>query len=185
MDDTQIIDGFFARDPTALDAAQTQYAPRLMHLAKNILPREDAEEVVNDTWLRAWNAIPPARPARLGAYLSAVTRRLALDRWRENRAEKRGGTSLPLLFSELEDCLPDPVTPEDVLAGEDLQRAIEDFLADQPKEKRVLFLRRYWYADSVGDIARRMHMSENAVSVTLNRLRTKLKSYLERRGFTP
>ncbi len=185
MDDTQIIDGFFARDPEALDAAQTQYAPRLMHLAKNILPREDAEEVVNDTWLRAWNAIPPARPHKLGAYLSAVTRRLALDRWRENRAQKRGGTSLPVLFSELEDCLPDPVTPESILTDKEFADAIVAFLASLPKEKRILFLRRYWYADSVGDIARRMHMSENAVSVTLNRLRAKLKLDLERRGLTP
>ena len=181
MDDQQIIDLYWARSQEAIAATAEQYGRYCQAIAGRILgSREDGEECVNDAYLRAWNAIPPQRPDSLAAFLGAITRNLALDRYRSAGAEKRGGGQTALALEELEGCLPaGGGRLEDELA---LTDALNRFLAALPPQVRVIFLRRYWFLDSYLEIARRVGISEKAVSVRLVRIRQKLKIWLEENG---
>ncbi len=184
MDDATIVDLYWARDSRAIDETQTKYAGFLSAIAMNLLNvREDAEECVSDTYLAAWNAIPPERPNILRAFLGRIVRNLSLDRLRRGRARKRGGGEPEAIFEELEEILPDTRTPEGEMERRELLRDIEDFLRVQPERPRNMFLRRYWYADSVKVIAARYGLRENAVSAQLLRTRGKLRSYLAERGY--
>ena len=182
LPDADIVSLYFDRSEEAIAACQVKYGKTCHTIAYNILHSdEDAEECVNDTWLRAWNAIPPERPARLGAWLSAITRRLALSRYEYKTAAKRcGGVEASL--EELSECVADgAITVADDVAIRD---AINSFLAALPTRTRMIFMRKYWYMDSVADIASAMGMGESAVKVTLHRTREKFRKHLEKEGIT-
>jgi RNA polymerase sigma-70 factor (ECF subfamily) len=178
--DAQIVDLYFARSEEAIAACQQKYGAACYRIAYNILYSvEDAEECVNDTWLKAWNAIPPEKPTRLGAWLSTVTRRLALTRYEHRKAARRyAGVESSL--EELSECIPDnslSIADETVL-----RMAINGFLASLPTRTRMIFLRKYWYMDNVAAIAKALGMSEGAVKVTLHRTREKFRKWLTKEG---
>lgn len=184
MLDSQIVQLYWDRDERAIPETAAAYGGYCFTIAHNILDStQDAEECVNDTWLRAWNAIPPHRPSVLSAFLGRITRNLALQLFRRDHARKRGGGEIDLVFEELSECVSGSESAEQSVNERELMRAINEFLAGQSAKKRKIFVRRYWYADSIAQIARRMHMSENSVSVTLHRMRAALRAYLEERGF--
>lgn len=181
MEDTQIIDLYWARDQRAIGETAEKYGGFLHGIAWNILRSHgDAEECVNDTYLRTWNAIPPARPAAFRVWLSRVTRNLSLDRWKQARTQKRGGDDIELLLGELDACVPAPHGTEKVLEDQEIAGLISEFLRELPKESRDIFLRRYWYGDSVADIALRLRCGQSKVKSTLFRTRKALRTYLER-----
>lgn len=176
LSDGDIIRLFEARDEAALTAAQTKYGRYCMTVAMNILHSEsDAEECVNDTLLKAWETIPPTRPASLRLYLAAMTRNNALDRY---RARKSRGTDFEVALDELEDCLAFPEDEADVLTD-----LLNEFLDGLPACDRTVFILRYWHAMPVADIARRGGWTTNAVSVRLYKTREKLRAFLAQRGY--
>lgn len=178
MEDLQIIDLLFQRAEEALTAMAKRFGKRLYATAINLVSNpQDAEECVSDTYIAVWNAIPPLRPASLSAYVYRTGRNIALNRLRSNSAQKRSGYELSL--NELEGCIPAPC-PED---GRALGQTIDAFLNTLSRENRVIFLRRYWFGDSVKDIAQTFGMTENAVSVRLSRTRDTLKAYLIKEGY--
>lgn len=183
MEDKRIIEMYWQRDEQALTLTRRKYGAYCHAIALQILHnREDAAECENDTYLRAWNAMPPDRPHGLRAYLGAITRRLSLDRWRERRSQKRGGGEVALSLEELGECVSHPDTvPTAVEAGE-VSAILSDFLRSLPSAECDLFLRRYWYFDSVAQIARRYGYSESKVKMTLKRTREKLRDRLEKEG---
>jgi len=182
MDDRQILNLLLARAEEAITAMTKRYGKRLYAIAMNILgsPR-DAEECVNDTYLALWNAIPPQQPDPLCAYAYRVGRNTALNKRRSNTARQRDG-SYDLSLEELAGCIPD--TPlEETLSARELGRAIDGFLTRQSRDSRVIFLRRYWFGDSVKDIAKALGMKESAVSARLSRTRSALSLYLIKEGY--
>ncbi len=184
MVDAEIISLFFERSEKAIAAAQETYGAYCFTVAENVLHnREDAEECVSDTMLRAWQSIPPQKPMRLRLFLAKITRNLAFDRYRRDHAEKRGGGEIEAVLDELAECVP---SEEDVEADFDrraLAQCISDFLREQPQRERQIFLRRYFYADSVKDIAQEFGLNANHTSVLLRRTRQKLIQYLKKEGY--
>lgn len=178
MDDKQIIQLYYARDEQALSESQCKYGTYCYGIAMCILEsREDAEECVNDTWLRAWNTIPPQNPPSLKTYLARLTRHLSIDRYRAMHAKKRDA-NLTQLLTELDGCAPE---------GEVTSTLREDltaFLRALPDEERNLFVGRYWYAYTPKVLAAHFGLSRNAVNLRLMRTREKLKAYLTERGYT-
>ena len=184
MTDSQIVQLYWDRDERAIPATDEVYGPYCYTIAHNILQSpQDSEECVNDTYLHTWNAIPPQRPHSLSAFLGRITRNLALKVFHRDRAQKRGGPGLDLVYEELSECVSAREQVEQTVDAHELAAALNDFLAAQPAKKRKIFVRRYWYADSISDIAARMDMSESSVSVTLHRLRADLRAFLAERGF--
>ena len=184
MEDREIVTLFWQRDERALQAAADKYGGYCRAVARNILADEqDAEECLNDTWLNAWNSIPPHRPEALAGYLAKLTRFAALKRWRYERAQKRGGGEAALVYEELADCIPARCGPDEALAEKELAELIRRFLAQLPATQRRVFLCRYWYSDSISDIAERFGMKENAVSKSLGRTRAALREHLQKGGF--
>ena len=182
MEDQQILQMLYNRAETAIDALAKRFGACLYAIAHNILgSREDAEECTNDTYLALWNAIPPASPDPLAPYVYRTGRNIALKRLRYDGAQKRE-SRYDLSLDELENCLPGE-DPEHILDARALGQAMDAFLARERAENRYIFLRRYWYGDSVQEIARALRIRENVVSVRLNRLRCKLKDYLEKEGY--
>lgn len=183
MKDIDIIKLYFDRSEKAIDETDKKYGSYCTSIADNILSnRQDSEECVNDTYLRAWNSIPPKEPLNLRTYLGKITRGLAINRYKLYSAEKRGGSSAELILSELEGCLPSGISVEDSLDEKLLIKAVEDFLRRQSTEKRNIFLRRYWYCQSIADIANDFYMSQSKVTSILYRQRLKLKEHLEKEG---
>ena len=182
MEDLEIVGLYWARDQLAIAESQRKYGSLCGGIAMNILRnREDAEECVNDTWGRAWDNIPPQRPGSLGAYLGRIVRNLALNRWRKNHAEKRGGGNGELLRSELRECLPEE--GEGVLCAEEqLSAVIGQWLTCLPQEDRIVFLRRYWYGDSLAASAKARGTGQNHLAVRMHRLRKRLREYLKEEG---
>lgn len=184
MDDQDILTLYLARSETAVAATQEKYGALCRSVARNILPcGEDAEECVNDVWLGAWNAIPPQQPKNLSAWLARLTRNLALDRFRREHAQKRGGGEVPAALDELEECVPGRDTVEGELDAQALTRAVADFLRTQPPLRRNIFLRRYWYLSPVDEIAKDYGMSRSKAASLLHRIRGELKRYLQQEGF--
>lgn len=184
MEDSQIVQLYWDRDERAIPATAEVYGDYCFMIAHNILQSvQDAEECVNDTWLHTWRAIPPQRPSRLAAFLGKITRNLALHVFRRDRALKRGGSELDLAYEELSECIPGAEPVEQTVDARELAAALNEFLAGLSTKKRRIFVRRYWYADSISQIAARMDMTESSVSVTLHRLRAALRSFLAERGF--
>ena len=181
MDDNIILDLFFSRNEDAIRRTNEAYGRRLSSLAYNIVKNnEDAEECVNSTYMRAWNTIPPQRPAYFFAYLAKICRRLAFDRLDWNHAAKRHAEVVSL-SQELDLCIPD-IRNSDEMSMRDLGQLLDSFLRSLDRENRIIFMRRYWYADSVSQIADRFGLSQNAVSMRLTRCREKLRTYLEKEG---
>ena len=181
MDDSVIIELYWQRSEAAITESQTKYRRYCTVIADNILHcPEDTEECLDDTWLRAWEAIPPHKPDRLSVFLGKITRNLAIDRYRRSRAEKYGKGQIALCLDELAECVGTNETIADDLA---LKNALEDFLQELEAEARDAFLLRYWYMFSVREIANRLGKSAGAVKMSLQRTRGKLKSYLEQEGF--
>lgn len=184
MDDKAIVELFWQREEQAIPAASEKYGGYCAAIARNILADErDREECLSDTWLGAWNSIPPRRPMVLSAFLGRITRNLAFNRVRGAAAQKRGGGQLPLVLEELAECVAGGETPEEALDRHRLAGAIDGWLAGLPPKKRRLFVRRYWYADSIAAAARRCGMTEGAAAVALGRLRADLRRQLEEGGF--
>ncbi len=181
MTEQEIIALYFARKETAIQATQEKYGKLIHHIARNILQDDcDAEECTNDTYLSLWNAIPPEEPNNLTAYVCRVVRNISLKRLEHNTAEKRG-RHLTVSLSELEDVLPDIHLQPDTEDGE-LGGMISDFLGCEKEDARNIFLRRYFFFDSIRDIAERYAFSEAKVKSTLFHTRNKLKQYLTERG---
>lgn len=181
MTDTEIIDLYWSRSEDAIGYTDAAYGRRLNGLAVRILSNgPDAEEVVNDTYLKTWNTIPKARPQFFFAYLAAICRNQALNLLDWQQASKRKAEIVPIT-EELELCIPDS-SQENTLRGREIGKALDGFLKGLPKDSRVIFLRRYWYADSVAGIAKRYGMTESKVKMQLLRTRGKLKDYLEQEG---
>ena len=184
MDDNAIIELFFNRSEQAIRELDGKYGKVCHSLSYNILhSSQDAEECVNDAYLGTWNAIPPARPNPLLAFLCRIVRNLSLMRYHADRAAKRDGGSYTVALEELEGCLASPQTVERDMEEQELVRLIEDFLDTLSPENRVLLMRRYWFSDSYGEIAARTGLSEKNVSVRLTRIRKQLRNYFEERGF--
>lgn len=183
MKDAQILELYWGREERAIYETQKTYGNYCYSIAWNILySREDSDECVNDTWLRAWNAIPPKRPNRLALFLGTITRNLSLDRWKERHAMKRGKGEMELALDELTECLPALHSTEDAVAAAELERLIDEFLHTLPQRECNIFLRRYWYVEEYADIARRYGMKLNTVKTSLFRTRAKLRDYLEKEG---
>jgi len=178
MEDNKIVDLYWARNEYAIRETDVKYGRMLKSLSYSLLnSREDAEECVNDTYLDAWNAMPVARPTYLGAFLSKITRRISIDRFRADHRQKRGG--MGMVMEELSDCIP---SGDDVVSAYEngrLSDALNRFLYAQPTEKRVMFIRRYFYSQSVDEVARGMGVTESKVKITLYRLREALRRELE------
>ena len=184
MDDERIVELYWDRDESAISESSLKYGAYCTSIAHNILfNMADAEECVNDTWLHAWNAIPPHRPSILSAFLGKITRNLSFDRYKRIHREKRGGSNIEEALDELGECVSGNDNTERHWEMKELIKEINQFLHALPEDKRYMFVLRYWYADSISEIASRLNMSENNVSVSLNRVRSKLKAHLIERGF--
>lgn len=182
MEEKKIIDLFFARSELAIELCRVHYGAYCRTIARNILDSgPDAEECENDVYLAAWNTIPPTRPENLRAFLGRMTRNIALDRWDRRRAAKRGG-EMELLLSELQDCAGGG-DPEAEFTAKELGRAISAFLRKLDERKRMLFLRRYWYCDSIAELSERFDMTPGRVKTALFRIRKKLREDLIKEGY--
>ena len=183
MEDTEILDLYWKRDERAIAETQNAYGSYCHSIAWRILyDREDADECVNDTWLRAWNAIPPGRPGRLALFLGTITRNLSIDRWKRRKSMKRGKGEMSVSLDELAECIPDTKSTEDAVAAAELERLINSFLHTLSEKDCNIFLRRYWYVEECGAIAGRYSMNLNTVKTSLFRTRARLRSYLEKEG---
>lgn len=181
MEDDQIIELFFARDEEAIRQTDAVYGRRLFSLANNITGNaEDAQECVSDTYLRTWNTVPPQKPKFFFAYIARLCRNFSLDRLDWNHAMKRRA-EIVSLTAEMEMCIPDPVREREMEESE-LGRILDAFLRNQSKENQMVFLRRYWFADSIAQIAARYGLSESAVQMRLTRTKTRLCAFLEKEG---
>lgn len=183
LDDSKIIELFYARSEQAIMELSAKYGSVCSKVAKNILnDPHDAEECVNDAYLGAWNTIPPQSPDPLLTYICRIVRNLSIMKYHVNTAAKRN-SFYDAALDELEDCLACFETVEDQLTAKELSAALDRFLDMLDQENRVMFVRRYWYSDSISEIAERLHMSKNNVSVHLSRVRKKLRDYLKKEGY--
>lgn len=183
MEDEKILDLFFARKEQGLDEMRMKYGNRCREIAYGILRnRADAEECENDTLLAAWDAIPPQRPARLGAFLGKITRNLSLKRLRTDCAQKRGGGEARLSLEELSGCIGDDHSFDEQLQAQELADCIGAFLRTLPTEECCVFICRYWYCDTVKEIADRFGFTQSKVKMTLLRTREKLREHLIKEG---
>ena len=180
MDDREIIALFWDRNEEALAAVQEQYGGMMLRLAGRILAsKEDAEEVVSDALLDAWNAIPPHRPEHLLPFLGRIVRRRAIDRYRRETADKRGGSEMALALEELENSLAGSGTPEEIWESRALAEAVAEFVRGLKEPARGIFIRRYWHLDTAAEIAARTGSSLARVGMILTRTRRKLAAYLK------
>lgn len=183
LEDSAIINLFFERSEQAIEALDKTYGSTVRKTAANILSdRLDVEECVNDTYLGCWNSIPPHRPDPLVSFVCRIARNQAVSRLRSQRAARRN-SGLDLVLEELEEILPSDRDVEAEYMAKELASAVNRFLRDLDYGDRYLFVRRYWYADSLKDIAAAMHRRENQISVRLFRLREKLRNTLKKEGF--
>ncbi len=182
MEDRTIVDLFIQRNQRAITEAAEKYGGYCGTVAERILGcPEDTEEILNDTWLAAWNDIPPSQPQCLRAYLGRLTRNLALSRFRFYRSKKRY-VGMETLLSELEDCLPGGRTPEQELEARELVRVLRDWIDHLSAGERQLFVRRYWHGVPVKELAREAGVRQNAMTQRLLRLRVRLRTRLEQEG---
>ncbi len=184
MDDKTIVDLFLARDERAVTETKNKYDKYLTKIAYNILASdEDSEESVSDTYLAAWNSIPPHTPSDLSTYLAKLTRRISIDIFRKRFRSKRYGSEYTASLSELSEAISDGTSPETILDGKILAEAINAFLRTVSRDTRLVFIGRYFYCDSVRDISSYSQMSESKVKSLLFRARVKLREFLQKEGF--
>ncbi len=185
MEDSRIIDLYWERSESAIAATSNKYGRYCYSISHNILHSdEDVEECVNDTYLRAWNAIPPHRPNRLAVYLGKITRNLSLNRYKRFTAEKRGFGEMPLVLSELNDSIPTSLNSEQETDAKLLVEALNRFLEELPQNKRIIFVQRYWYLMPIRELTGLHGNSESQIKSLLFRVRKELKTYLEKEGIT-
>lgn len=184
MEDIKIVQLYWDRNQTAITETATKYGSYCTSIAKNILGNhDDVEECINDTYLNAWNSMPPHRPLLLSTFLGKITRNLSFNKYKYLHASKRGESEIPAVLDELDECVSGKIDVEQEIEYQELVKVIDDFLASLPSRKRNMFVCRYWYNDSITSIAKQFDMKENAVSMTLRRTRIKLKEYLMERGY--
>lgn len=182
--DGEIIKAFLERDEKAISAAMEKYGAQTVGIAQRFLQnREDAEQCANDALLRVWDSVPPNRPRELMPYLARIVKNLALNRLRAEGTEKRGGSAVSEVFAELENTISSSGSAEERLESNELRAAINGFLGTLKASHRKMFLMRYWFCCDLPEIAARLGKSEGTVAVTLNRIRVKLKAYLQKRGY--
>lgn len=183
MEDSRIIDLFYERSEQAIVELSKKYGAVCNRVAGNILRNSlDAEECVNDAYLGAWNTIPPRRPEPLLTYICQIVRNLSITKYHANTAVKRN-SFYDAALDELEECLASMETVETEAAARELSELLDRFLETLDRENRIMFVRRYWYSDSVSSIAEAFHMSSNSVSARLSRIRRKLKKFLQKEGY--
>lgn len=184
MEDGRIVELYWQRDESAITETIAKYDGYLVHISRNILSsREDARECVNDTYIGAWNSMPPNRPDLLSAFLAKITRRISITRWRRRTAKKRGSGETEVVLHELGECVSGAGDVESEIERRELLLIIDRFIGELPETERRVFLRRYWYMDSITDIARRFGFSASKVSSMLFRTRGKLRAALEKEGY--
>ena len=185
MEDNMIVGLYFDRDERAISETAAKYGRYLYTIANNILHNsEDAEESVNDTYLGAWNSMPPHKPDVLSAFLGKIARQLSIRRLRDKNAQKRGGGEALVAIDELAECVADGHTIDEELESAVISRALDAFLRTLPETERRVFIRRYWHCDPVRDIAERFGFGESRVKMMLKRTRQKLADYLTKEGIT-
>lgn len=183
MEDEAIITLYWQRSEEAIVQTDRKYGRYCRCVAFHILENDDdTDECLNDTYLRAWNTIPPKRPTLLSALLAKITRNLALDRRKYNQADKRGGGQVPLVLEELSQCVPGGTNAEEILESKELTALLNRFLSSLPQRTREVFMLRYWYLCSVHQIAENLGLGESSVKMTLLRTRKQLKALLEKEG---
>lgn len=184
MLDSEIVELYWKRDEKAISETKSSYGKYLFKIANNILSDfEDSMESVNDTYYAAWNSMPPQRPSILSTYLGKLTRRISIDIFRKRNREKRRVSEYALSLNELEDCVSGGNTPEEEIEVQLLAKVINEFLRKQPEEARNLFIGRYYFLDSLKDVARYCGVSEGKAKSILFRTRCNLKVHLEKEGF--
>lgn len=184
MDDSRIIDLFFARSEQAISELSRKYGPLCRRVADHILnDGRDAEECVNDAYLAVWNTVPPRRPDPLAAYVCRIVRNLALKKYHGNTARKRNSV-YDAALEEIAECFPASASAEEEAEAQEVAGIVNSFLETLDPRSRILFVRRFWYADSVGELAELFRMSRHAVSVRLSRIRKDLRKRLEEEGIT-
>lgn len=184
MEDGQIIELYWQKSENAINETNSKYGAYCFSIADNILNnKEDSEECVNDTWLNAWNAIPPQRPNNFKMFLAKITRNLSFNRIEAQNAKKRGGGELALVLDELSECLASKADVEDTYIAKELGQSIRLFVRKLPEREGNVFVRRYFFTESVAVIAKRYNLTENNVMVILSRTRKKLKIHLEKEGY--
>lgn len=184
MDDKEIVRLFFERSESAIAAVSEKYKNYLIKIAENITrSHEDAEEIVNDVLLKAWESIPPSGPEKLAAFLGKLTRNEAISRRRSALMEKRGNGEVPLVIDEMAEIISDGSSVEREQEYKELMGEISAFVRKQKPLKRDLFVCRYWYCMSVRELSGQFGVTESKVTVTLCRLRAMLKKYLQERGY--
>lgn len=184
VEDSQIVALYWDRDETAIDHTDKKYGRYLTKIAYNILAdREDARESVNDTYLAAWDSMPPHRPGVLSAYLGKLTRRISIDLFRKKSSQKRGGGEYTLSLQELDGSISNGDTTQQAVELQQLSRAIEAYLRSIGEEARNVFIGRYYYLDPVKTIAGYCHISESKAKILLHRTRQGLWEHLQKEGF--
>ncbi len=184
MQDNEIVKLYLERDDSAISQTEEKYSGYCRAIAGRILvDTRDVDECLNDTYLRAWNSIPPKKPQNLAVYLGKIVRNLSFDRYRKMNAEKRGGTQTKLILDELSEITNGTDETYENVNRREISKTINTFLDMLPAIERNVFILRYWYAYSVEDIAKRQRKTEGSISVSLSRTRKKLKEYLTERGF--
>lgn len=183
MDDSAIIEMYWQRDEKAIDETDKKYGSYCFAIANNILSsKEDSDECVNDTWLRVWNAIPPKKPDKFRLFLGKITRNLSFDKYKKENAKKRSGEML-FILDELSECVSGGNTTDEEINMKLLGESINKFLRTLSERDRGIFLRRYFYAETVNGIAEKYGITANSVSAVLSRARTALREHLKREGF--
>lgn len=183
MTDKDIIELYFSRNEKAISETEKKFGAYLIKTAYNVLSdTEDSKEAVNDTYLKTWNIIPPKKPERFLAFLSKITRELSIDIYRKKHTQKRIMSEYSLAFDEIGECVPSNSSPEEETEAKILAEKINEFVHGLPEEQRNIFICRYFYFDSVSDIASYYSLSQSNVKTTLFRLRNKLKEFLETEG---
>ena len=178
MDDNRIVDLYWKRSEQAITETSMKYGKYCYAIAYNILyNNEDSEESVNDTYLAAWNSMPPKRPDILSAFLGKITRYISIDRWKNRMALKRGGGEIPLVLEELEECVSAKMSVEEEYLKKELLEGINQFLADLPETERKVFMYRYWNLDSIERISKRYGYSTSKVTSMLYRIRGKFRKF--------
>ncbi|MBU5627557.1 sigma-70 family RNA polymerase sigma factor [Oscillibacter sp. MSJ-2] len=184
MEDSQIVDLYWRREEAAISATARKYGTFCHRISRNILSaEEDAEECVNDTYIHAWNSIPPQRPNRLGAYLGRVVRNLSINLWHKNHAQKRY-SGIEALLSEIEECIPSRQTVEHKVEEIELTGFLNAWLASLPRDDRILFLRRYWYGEALNTLEQELGVSHGKLAKRMYRLRAELREALEKEGYS-
>ena len=184
MEDKDIVRLYWDRNERAIDETSAKYGSYCTSIAMNILNnREDAEECVNDTYLNTWKSIPPHKPNMLSTFLGKIVRNLSFNKYKHIHSIKRGGDEISLILDELSEIVSGKETVLDNVLRNELIKTIDNFIKTLSEEKRYIFIRRYWYSDSIKAIAAECSRTENSISVELNRMRNKLRKYLAERGY--